>query len=259
MNDAFKWISCSFFSKRLIQNPSYYESRSKEEVSFRKDLIEKTIRSLVENECLIRRGEGLTPSVLGKIAVAFNLDYSLPKLLRSCLEDIRLEFKRWATIKQYDMNQSHQEIPDDVVGAIVGQLLFAISGVLTLKSTIPVRIGDEDVIRELTRMGQWKTKPPRLDVSFPAIARTNTVGFKSALQVKCFLLFQAHLQEIKLQSKDAYKDLSILIQITGVTLSACKMIVQNSSVMKESLLISIINLIGEALDNRYLKSFGPKM
>lgn len=259
MNDAFKWINCTFFSKRLIQNPSYYESRSKEEASFRKDLIEKTIRSLVENECLIRRGVGLTPSDLGKIAVAFNLDYSLPKLLRSCLEDIRLEFKRWASVKQYDMNQSHKEIPDDILGAIVGQLLFALSGVITLQSIIPVRIGDEEVIRELTRMGQWKTKPPRLDVSFPAIARVITDGFKSGLQTKCFLLFQAHLQEIKLQSKDVYKDLSTLIQITEVMLSACKMIVQNSSVMEESLMISIINQTSEALDKRYLSSFGPKI
>jgi len=188
--DCVEWLSFTYLFRRLCMNPSYYGVPSKDPTAVRsylENLIDTTLGDLAQAGCLkLHDDYFLRPSLLGKTASAFYLDYRSVTLI-----DDRLQ--RWQTQERVLAGEN----------ALV-QLVQLIADVQEY-SELPVRHNEEDLNAELADALPW-----------------DTAGDMESPHTKAFLLLQAHFYCQPLPISDYVNDtksvLDQLPRIVGATM-----------------------------------------
>ncbi|XP_074644659.1 activating signal cointegrator 1 complex subunit 3-like [Tubulanus polymorphus] len=164
--DAMDYITWTYFFRRLVMNPSYYNLDSPDHETINKylsNLVEMSIRNLEFSYC-IEVGEDertINPCTLGRIASYYYLHHSSVRVFRDELK------------------------PDSSIPSLLEILSYAHE-----YSDLPVRHNEDQINSELAAKLPLPAPPNSFDNS-------NT---------KTFLLFQAHFGRIQLPSTDYLTD-----------------------------------------------------
>lgn len=96
--DAVDYLTWTYFFRRLVQNPTYYnlESTNYEDVNtFLSGLVESTLFALEDAQCIaVNEDDSIEPLTLGRVAAYYYLQYSTAALFSENLnEDLDVEVR----------------------------------------------------------------------------------------------------------------------------------------------------------------------
>ena len=195
--DAVEYLTWTFFFRRLVMNPTYYQledTKPKVVQRYLLELVDSTLADLREAGCVEMDDDdddyAFQPTVLGQVASYYYLDYRTVGRLRSALADPAFG------AEDDDGDSQGPEGPDRLLPA-----LLALLSETQEYAELPVRHNEDLLNAGLASHVLWPTHGWDMGSS----------------HTKAFLLLQAHFQRLKLPIADYINDTkSVLDQIPRV-------------------------------------------
>mmetsp|Transcript_6929 Transcript_6929/g.10353 ORF Transcript_6929/g.10353 Transcript_6929/m.10353 type:complete len:589 (-) Transcript_6929:152-1918(-) len=257
LSDAVRWIKCSFYYRRLKQNPTFYGADGADEASLNAHLqkmVQTNFHALRDFECIADSGSYIVSTVLGRAAHKFSLDFRTPKQLLTAVQEIVEDITRWLGTEGKGL--TIEKLPADIEGAVVGKLLHAISETPTF-ADLPLRYEDDQLNLRLAEKLPWRTQSPDIVMSDRQKKRKISHDMMNSPHVKCFLLFQAYISQTKMPSRDYSNDASHVVDKAMVLLDAMDFICSNPAHNNVAHFIHLTERTRQVLRERKLLSYGP--
>jgi replicative superfamily II helicase len=179
IGDCIEWLTWTYFFRRLVMNPSYYQldSTTPEGVQlYLSGLIDGVLKDLTDAGCVTMKNDfDLAPTTLGKISSYYYLDYRTVAMFKR-------ELDKWPA-------PAEDASEDEALYADISTLTLLLCNAYEF-SELPVRHNEEILNAELAEDLPWYTD--NLDKECP--------------HTKAYLLLQAHFFRVKLPITDYIND-----------------------------------------------------
>lgn len=248
--DAVGYLTWTFFARRVKANPSFYgaESSKDEDVDdFLIEVVKSTFDKLDEHKC-IEFGEtsgedrAVKPTLLGKTASSYYLDYRTPKQMLSSVKEARKiimtlldEFEAQVQFDAGEAKELRQFQRWDRIDEVsAAWLLYSISRTHEFDE-LPVRHNEEHLNADLSEELEWGADTSELmsnEERDPHNPRPNynNMDVMADPHTKCFLLLQAFLEHTKLPISDYINDTNTVLNQVPRLLAAMHFVaVQDST------------------------------
>jgi activating signal cointegrator complex subunit 3 len=226
--DCVEYLTWTYFFRRLIMNPSYYQCEENTSEGIQKylmKLIQENIENLVNHQCItvekiVTPGSGrgkveegnFKTNYLGLICSYYYLNHKTPLMIEKALTQLHLLLTTSSQGEQ--KNHSSEEF-------MLNSLLMILSNCLEY-SEIPVRHNEENLnlqlAQELKLVGNSPYDPPSL---LPAESLAfKPIGSMSSPHTKVYLLFHAYLKKAKLPITDYLNDTKMVFDQSNRIMNA---------------------------------------
>jgi activating signal cointegrator complex subunit 3 len=228
--DCVEYLTWTYFFRRLIMNPSYYQCEENTSEGIQKylmKLIQENIENLVNHQCItvekiVTPGSGrgkmeegnFKTNYLGLICSYYYLNHKTPLMIEKALTQLHLLLTTTSSSSQGEQKNHSDEF-------MLNSLLMILSNCLEY-SEIPLRHNEENLnlqlAQELKLVGNSPYDPPS---SLPA----ESLGFKpigsmSSPHTKVYLLFHAYLKKAKLPITDYINDTKMVFDQSNRIMNA---------------------------------------
>lgn len=194
-SETVQWAKQTYLYYRLQSNPSYYRSGCPSDEDFLKSLLKTSLDELAESQCIVKKGDSLLATSLGRIATFYYISHLTVRLLNSAL------------VPDRPLVAPDFSVSPDLLSSIYLQTSLA-----SEFADMPVRHNEDNEMMAWLR----SLRPtPFVLTRDPAFALPST-----SPHLKTYILLRSHAKCLSLPIPDFYTDTKLALEHAYRILSA---------------------------------------